>query len=248
MYYKPVREAYRAFVHNYSYNDLVGDGISSIQFQDNLYPVRKVVSRSNAKATGKWPSWKMGSVHYESENELLAFKLLDAFPHVLSYYPQPCRIRYVLDGEVHTHVPDILVFTQTGVEIWEVKPSYDALGLDVYKRTDFMSINLKKIGYTYHLVIAETLKDQIWFTNLDLVLKRGRESLDLRRREAIRQTFQSFKKLQWGSLNKGASGTFIHQNEICRLILEGKVLCDLSLPISDATVVRATDLFIGGQK
>src|ERR1700677_1489546 len=39
---------------------------------------RGVVSRSNARPTGKYPCWKMGRMlHWESENEFNAFRILD---------------------------------------------------------------------------------------------------------------------------------------------------------------------------
>ena len=98
-------------------------GIKSI-----LFPVpgqmrsRKVFSRSNARSTGKYPSWKMGRmIHWESINELNAFRLLDCDPSVKSYCEQPCQIRYVLDGVERVHYPDILVTTTAGKQLWEVR-------------------------------------------------------------------------------------------------------------------------------
>src|SRR5882757_3729479 len=83
---------------------------------------RKVVSRSNARSTGKYPSWKMGRMmHWESANELNAFRLLDCDPNVTSYCEQPCQIRYTLNGVERVHYPDILVTTTAGKQFWEVK-------------------------------------------------------------------------------------------------------------------------------
>ena len=50
---------------------------------------RTVVSRSRARPTGKYPSWKMGRmIQWESCNELNACRLLDA-------NPRKKRCRYV---------------------------------------------------------------------------------------------------------------------------------------------------------
>jgi len=245
MYLHPIAEAYRGFVSNYARPNLISDGISSITFGENLCPVRKVVSRSNTNGSGKWPSWKMGSVHYESESELLAFKVLDTFPHALSYYPQPCKIKYVEDGQPHIHIPDILVFTRDSVEIWEIKDRYDSLDPEVLKRTDFMTRYLMEIGYTYKLVVGETLNSQPRFDNLEFIIKWGREDLNLQRREFIRQTFQTYKTIKWGIFKNDGSSDFIQRSEICRLLLEGKLSCDLNTPISNTTLVTATASYGG---
>ena len=91
-------------------------GIKSILFPEpGQMRSRKVVSRSNARSTGKYPSWKMGRmIHWESINELNAFRLLDCDPNVTSYSEQPCQIAYVLDGVERIHYPDILVTTTAG--------------------------------------------------------------------------------------------------------------------------------------
>src|ERR1039457_2276067 len=84
-------------------------GIRSILFPaPGQMRFRRVVSRSNARSAGKYPSWKMDRMmHWESNNELNAFRLLDCDPNVTSYSEQPCRIAYVMDGVERIHFPDI---------------------------------------------------------------------------------------------------------------------------------------------
>ena len=62
-------------------------GIRSILFPEPAQiRSRKVVSRSNARSAGKYPNWKTGRMmHWESSNELNAFRLLDCDPSVTSY-------------------------------------------------------------------------------------------------------------------------------------------------------------------
>src|ERR1035437_349834 len=85
-------------------------GIKSILFPAaGQMRSRKFISRSNARSAGKYPSWKMGRMmHWESSNELNAFRLLDCDPNVTSYSEQPCRIAYGLEGGEKIHYPDIL--------------------------------------------------------------------------------------------------------------------------------------------
>ena len=54
---------------------------------------RRVVSRSNSRSAGKFPSWKMKRMlHWESIHELNAFRLLDCDPDVTCFSEQPCQI------------------------------------------------------------------------------------------------------------------------------------------------------------
>src|SRR5580692_8771394 len=100
---------------------------------------RKVVSRSNARATGKYPSWKMQrSMQWESVNELHAFRLLDCDPGVIRFKEQPCRIEYVGVDGLHRHFPDILVETRVCKELWEVKPLAQAMRPEVSLRTELL--------------------------------------------------------------------------------------------------------------
>ena len=53
---------------------------------------RKVVSRSNARNSGKYPSWKMQRMmQWESPHEGNAMRILDATPNVISFNEQPDR-------------------------------------------------------------------------------------------------------------------------------------------------------------
>ena len=98
-------------------------GIKSILFPEpGQVRSRKVVSRSNARSHGEIPQLKIGRmIHWESINELNAFRLLDCDPNVTSYSEQPCQIVYVWGGVERVHYPDILVKTNAGKQLWEVK-------------------------------------------------------------------------------------------------------------------------------
>ncbi len=61
---------------------------------------RRVVSRSRARATGKFPSWKMGRmIQWESINELNAYRRLDATPGANAFYEQPLMIPLFSTGK-----------------------------------------------------------------------------------------------------------------------------------------------------
>ena len=120
--------------------------------------VRTVVTRSRARSTGKYPSWKMGRmVQWESPAELNACRLLDADPAVTAFYEQPLEITYFLDGEVHRHYPDILVLAPNRSELWKIKPESEAARPETVRRTELMRRALPAYGYTYRIVLAEDL-------------------------------------------------------------------------------------------
>jgi hypothetical protein len=203
------------------------DGVSSIEFNPDNAPVRKVVSRSNARATGKWPSWKSGRMmHYDSPHECTAFKLLDATPEVISYFPQPCTIYYTLDGERYRHIPDILVNYSDSMALWEVKTAIDADRPEVERRTALMVQELPKFGYNYQLMIAEDMQRGSKLKNVLHLIKHGRKPLSLFEMEQIRQLFKKAGAIPWGFFQHGEPGA-VFLKQVCRLLLEGVLMMDI---------------------
>lgn len=195
---------------------------------------RKVISRSKARGSGKYPSWKMGRmIHWESPHELNAFRLLDANSAVLKFAEQPLVIKYRLDGVEHEHYPDIQVTTRQGKELWEVKMADDAAEQEVARRTALMSAALPTLGYVYRVVHAEDLGRQPRLNTVLEVLRLGRADIPAVERERLRVTFERVPTLTWGDVKRGALGAK-GQYFICRLILEGAIALDLTAPILDS--------------
>lgn len=196
---------------------------------------RKVVSRSNARPTGKYPSWKMGRMlHWESENELNAFRILNCNPDVISFNEQPCEIVYVLDGQTRSHFPDILVETNSRKELWEVKPESKALELDVATRTEFLAEALPAWGYSYRLALASELARQPRQKNAFLLLGLGRRAIADCERESIRRALARQGSLLWSDACRGEYS--VRGREIlCNLVLSGILAIDMNSPILPAT-------------
>jgi hypothetical protein len=109
---------------------------------------RKVVSRSNSQSAGKYPSWKMRRmVHWESLNELNAFRLLDCDPRVWRFSEQPCRIVFTIDGIRRIHFPDVLVIGAEGKQLWEIKTRCKSMDSEVLRRTELLSkaLHLRRV-------------------------------------------------------------------------------------------------------
>jgi hypothetical protein len=119
---------------------------------------KSVVSRSRARSTGKYPSWKMGRmVQWESPHELNAFRLLDADPAVSAYHEQPFTIRFVFDGKTRIRHPDLLVEWRHRREIWEIEQQIGPEGSSSIDETRLLECALPQLGFAYRLVKAEDL-------------------------------------------------------------------------------------------
>jgi hypothetical protein len=210
--------------------------IQSINFPDpGEFRFRKVVSRSNARAAGKYPSWKMDRmIHWESRNERNAFSLLDSDPDVKGFHEQPCKIVYVIDGVKRTHYPDILVVFDKEREIWEVKPRFEARQPDVRVRTSFLAQALLPWGYTYRITLGEDLARQPRLDNANVLLRFGKKPVTDHDYEVIRKAFYKRGVLSWSEACRGDYGAKGREN-LCSLAVRGMLRIDMGIPFSPAT-------------
>jgi DNA invertase Pin-like site-specific DNA recombinase len=196
---------------------------------------RRVVTRSRARTTGKYPSWKMERMlQWESINERNAFMLLDCDPRVRRFSEQPCVIPFTMNGVRHLHYPDILVETDGSTEFWEVKTEKDANLAEIVQRTTLLARGLVRYGYTYRLVLDRDLNDASRLKNADTLLRFGCHRINDIDREHIRARFRQSGCIIW---HDACVGTYGHRGRqvLCRLVLEGHVELDLTLLPSPAT-------------
>jgi hypothetical protein len=197
---------------------------------------RKVVKRSNARPTGKYPSWKMGRMlQWESRNELNAFLLLDCDPEVTRFNEQPCEITYVLDGVARRHYPDILVETNGRKELWEVKPESKAAEPEVATRSALLIRSLPIWGYTYRVVLAKDLAGLPRLDNAKTLLHfGGKYTVTVSEWEFIRLALKRYHELSW---SKACSGDYgLRGREIlCSLALKGYLTVHMDSPMNSTT-------------
>jgi hypothetical protein len=229
--------AYDRYTHSANVRQAGWDkAVSNIVFPESgQLRSRKVVSRSRARPTGKYPSWKMQRmVQWESENELNAFRLLDCDPDVSRFHEQPGEIIYVLDGRSRSHYPDILVEMNGRKELWEVKPESQAQEPDVVTRTTLLIQGLPSWGYAYRVVLAKDLASQPRQANACFLLGFGRRAVTDCEQEFIRRALTRRGSLLWSDACRGEYGP--KGREIfCGLVLRGVLTIDLNLPISPST-------------
>lgn len=200
------------------------------------FRARKIISRSRARATMKYPSWKLGRmVHCESVNELRAYRLLDVDPTATAFHEQPLEIHFTLHGERHIHYPDALVQYGNSRELWEIKPSTYAQKTDCVERTKVLERLLPQLGFTYRLVIAEELAREPRMSTVSTILRIGRQPVPIEERERIRQVFAITPRLH--CRDAFAISTRNGSHHICRLILEGAINVDYAAPFTSDSVL-----------
>ncbi len=205
--------------------------------KDGKIRSRKVVKRSNARNTGKYPSWKIGRMmQWESVHEGNAMRILDATPSVTSFTEQPCEIIYKINGIQHRHYPDLMVVEGNYHELWEVKTEADANSPDVAERSAFLTNALPNYGYNYRIVFAELLAKQPRLDNVKRLNKLGSQPISNLEQERIRRLFANEPDMSWGIFEQQSTQTL---RNVSRLILQGKLSIDLNQPISPATSIRS---------
>jgi hypothetical protein len=202
--------------------------------------IRKIVMRSRARATGKYPSWKTGRMmQWESINELNAFKTLDCLSEITTYSEQPCEILYLDDdGRQARHYPDVLVLVNGVRELWEIKPQKGADSHEIRRRTKILMQDLSHYGITYRLQVAEQFCSQPWLDNCNVLLRFGRGPVSEREHWQVEQILTQLGNFSWESVCLGIFGP--HSREIvCRLALEGVIQLDMNSPIDSSTKITA---------
>lgn len=210
----------------------VSNGVIEIRFPEKgKLRSRKVVKRSNARNTGKYPSIKMKRMmQWESVHEENAMRLCDSDPEVISFSEQPCVIRYVMCGKAHLHYPDLLVIKHSGPYLLEVKTLADALSKEVAERTALLMSELPKHGYQYCVVSAEELSIEPRLSNIKQLLKLGKDPVTLLQVEYFRRHFARHTNCLWGDF----TGLL---KPLSRLILDGYLKIDLSQPLQKNTAI-----------
>jgi hypothetical protein len=192
--------------------------------------MRKVVKRSNARATSKLPSIKAERmVQSESDGELSVMRMAECDARVTRLGEQPCEITYLDEDTQHSHYPDLLVFLADGTrEIWEVKRRAD-ITPGITELAAFLDGALSPRGYRYRLVVAEDSEAQPALRNWCLIIYFAYRGTTLLERESVRSHCKTHGFISWAEAHEGLFGRF-GREILCRLLVEGILVCDLSQP------------------
>jgi len=214
--------------------------------QAGKHRIRKVVSRSNHRVTGKYPSLKMGRMmHWESTLERDAFMLMDINRSILKFHEQPAKITYWLDGEKHIHYPDILTTSHEGSCFVEIKEEKDASKDEVSARTQLLSEQLPMQGYSYLVFTEEEIRKNPNLENVRRLLRYGRIKPDIQTIERIKKDYFSSGECLSGDITSSANCNSDYP-VICRMIIDGMLTKDIN-QIWDAQTQIALNYKFGVQ-
>lgn len=213
----------------------------TIKFADDRERARKVVRRSNYRMTGKYPSAKCNSmIQWESPNELKSFHILEVCPWVQSYREQPAEIQYAdAQGVNRTHYPDIFVEMVSGRRgFMEIKPDSAVGDVDLMQRTSLLARSLNAQGHFYLLVFQQQIESGHYLENARKLLRHIRSSMPpWEKARKICTTAGSMSVADLISrLNHSDARKWVY-----RLVISGKLACDLSLPFTNDTRIHWND-------
>lgn len=196
--------------------------------------VRRIISRAACRATTKYPSVRLDrSVHCESRLEVELAELLDACAQVTHFGEQPARLRFSMDGAVHSHVPDFLAQSATDRTFFEVKFVKDVTA-DVLARTQCLIPLLAERGYRYRLVTERQLRQGSYLDNARYLLRRGRAPVPRTVALSLLTRVRAAGTLRWDAIERDNLVA-----EIARLILDGALAVPMQSPLGPQTQVTA---------
>lgn len=215
-------------------------GSITIKFAEDGERIRKVVRRSNSRMTGKFPSRKNGRMmQWESKYELETFQILEISPLVAAYSEQPAEIKYSGDdGIEHRHYPDILVVLRSGIKMFiEVKPESAITDQDLADRTRLIASLLRHKGYQYVMVLPEQVVSFAYLENAKHLLLYSKMPMPESAWEMVRRILLREGSIELANLIKSLKHADA-RSWIYRLLIAGDILCDLSEPITNQTLMR----------
>jgi len=213
------------------------DSLCQIEWAPKGSRARKVISRSNYRVTGKYPSWKMGRMlHWESTLERDAFYLLDVNPMVKEFREQPAQITYKLNDSEHRHFPDILVRTAHGNLFKEIKTDGEAADKKIIDRTAHLKPLLHSQGFDYEVLRESDIRREPRLSNAQRILSYGRHPLNHHEQEMFIQRY--FKNGCSCNLNDITRNDRVQKDvpQLCQMILVGTTAMDIEQPWDNETL------------
>lgn len=222
-------------------NNLLAPGLQ-IQWPEH-WPgrIRKVISRSGTRRRYIVPCYRYGELeaHGEAKEEELAFILLDACDGV-EFQEQPCRLSFRFCGEVHEHVPDLLVAREGQCEFWECKRKHEATQFWIRKRAECLRALLATYQIGYRVVSTTDLLTDGYIDNAKLLRRFAKypvsEKTELEAMLEVREAGQ----LAIGQLAEKIT-TAEPLSAIYALLYSGKLRIDLSAKISKESLLHILD-------
>lgn len=174
----------------------------------------------------------------ESRLELRILQMLDFDPRVVAASAQPFELAYYSDGKTKRHVPDFFARLSSGAGmVFDVKPSRYAENPKVKRTFDATRAACEEVGWDYQVasepdpVFISNVRWLAGFRKAPASLERFRESLLKAARDGVLV----------GDLLRGYDHEALVRPVLFHLLWTGALSADLSIVLSDGSVVRAVE-------
>jgi hypothetical protein len=200
---------------------------------------RKISNTGTRSLIGKFPSLKTGRVvWYESLLERDYMYLLEIDSDVISYWEQPGRIYYTLDGRRHHYTPDLLVERRREKQIVEVKPKKKAEEEKYRRLFRVAGESCRKEGYEFRVATDEMIRLQPRLNGVKLLYKYARTPLLPQHQIGCHEFFTVRQEAPLGEVTRFFASRGIGQQVVYALIFRGVLSVDLMRPLTREAVVR----------
>jgi hypothetical protein len=206
---------------------------------DNLRRVREPVTRSKAGVQGKLAdSIHRRSRHAESQNELLAFRVLMATGRADAWQEQPFCLEYHHEGQRHRYTPDILVSWGARQEVVEIKADSDAESPDNKMRFALIRELLAEHGFYFRVWKRSEVCAEPRLANTGLILRYRSIAVTTAVHEEIRRIFSSVPQLPLRTFGERT----VMLQAVLRLVLDGNLHIDWWEPLSLESMISTTPI------
>jgi hypothetical protein len=155
---------------------------------------------------------------------------------VTSFGEQPFTIHFVMDGQQHWHVPDLVLEQRNRPIIREVKYQRD-LDKHVLRRTALLTALLSKFGVDYGLATESAVRPEM-LANAKAILLRARRPCTMGFTLALVERLRLHGPLRLGDL--GWQTTGCPEGSVAREILESRLHVDLAPRLTPNTMVAVS--------
>lgn len=201
--------------------------------------VRRVVTRSPNRVVYKFPSIKLRqTVYCESGLELDYAFLLDAdHGAVLSFQEQPGKIRYHLNGKLHTYTPDFLVTRPDKKQVVEVKPESKVSTEENKTLFGIIDSICRGAGYEFVVVTDAGIRVQPFLDNIKLFWKYGRTPIYPRHQIYCHEFFARKREPMLSDLFEFFASRKEGRDVVFSLLYWGVVGIDINAPVTPNALV-----------
>lgn len=210
----------------------------AIKWPQGYGRIKEVVTRSGARRRYVIPCYRYGDreAHCEAAEEAAACILLDACPGI-EFQEQPFRLEFPWLGEIHQHVPDLLVASPGRYELWECKREAEAGNFWIRKRAEHLRTLLAPTQVGYRVVTGREVFAGHCLENARMLRRFATQwvspsiasELALQVRFAGVLTLDQARKRLAGEVDIG---------DILALIYRGTICTDLNVRLTEKSVIH----------